>query len=155
MKLREIGLMRCFGLFTLMLSTACSYHSGPASDHFDGGSFFNKEPDNTFTDHIKDTTYSYQAPKNQTTGEVKDFAIFSRFPGPNQNVITIFSSTHDVGHISTVRYFTILENLNTFEEAHLNNKENSFFFDALFEVQGFSRTGFQPKLLHLGWLNEK
>lgn len=53
MKLREIGLMCCFQLFTLMLSTACSYHSGPVSDHFDGGSFFNKEPDNTFTDHIK------------------------------------------------------------------------------------------------------
>jgi L-ascorbate metabolism protein UlaG (beta-lactamase superfamily) len=37
----------------LMFGTACSYNSGPVSDHFDGGSFYNKEPDNTFTDHIK------------------------------------------------------------------------------------------------------
>jgi L-ascorbate metabolism protein UlaG (beta-lactamase superfamily) len=31
----------------------CSYYKGPPSDHFDGSCFFNKEPDNTFFDHIK------------------------------------------------------------------------------------------------------
>jgi hypothetical protein len=107
-----------------------------------------------YKDTENDTVYSYQSPKNQTTGKVKDYAIFSRFPGPNNNVLTIFSSTHDVGHISTVRYFTQWENTNQFEESYLT-KENKIYFDALFEVMGYSRIGFQPELLHLGWLESE
>ncbi len=102
-----------------------------------------------FKDIKKDTSYSYQSPKNHNTGEVKDYAIFSRFPGPNNNVITIFSSTHDVGHISTVRYFTHQESLEEFEKAYLKDEKDGYFFDALFEVLGFARTGFHPKLLHI------
>jgi L-ascorbate metabolism protein UlaG (beta-lactamase superfamily) len=30
-----------------------SYWNGPQSDHFNGERFFNKEPDNTFSDHLK------------------------------------------------------------------------------------------------------
>ena len=105
-----------------------------------------------FYDTQKDSTFSYQAPKNHATGQVKDYAIFSRFPGPNNNVITIFSSTHDVGHISTVRYFTELGSLEKFENTYLKDKNSDYFFDALFEVLGFSRTGFQPKLLHIAWI---
>lgn len=40
-------------LCALMLLTACAYHSGPVSDHFDGTVFFNEEAENTFTDHLK------------------------------------------------------------------------------------------------------
>jgi hypothetical protein len=107
-----------------------------------------------FKDTVKDSTYSYQAPKNHTTGQVKDYAIFSRFPGPNHNVITLFSSTHDVGHISTVRHFTNLSMLEQFENENLIDDGSSNFFDALFEVEGYARTGFQPKLLHLIQLDQ-
>ena len=107
----------------------------------------------SFTNTDNDTTYSYQAPKDHGTGQVKDYAIFSRFRGPNQNVITIFSSTHDVGHISTVRHFTTPETTEDFEKNYLQARHQNVFFDALFEVQGFDRTGFQPKLLHLSWLD--
>lgn len=31
----------------------CSCWKGPQTDHFDGERFFNKEPDNTFSDHVK------------------------------------------------------------------------------------------------------
>lgn len=107
-----------------------------------------------FKDTENDSIYSYQAPKDQTTGKVKDYVIFSRFPGPNQNVITLFSSTHDVGHISTVRHFTNLTTLENFEKKYLINEGAEHFFDALFEVEGFARTGFQPKLLHLQRLEQ-
>ncbi len=107
-----------------------------------------------FKDHSKDTTYSYQAPKDHATGQVRDYAILSRFPGPNQNVITIFSSTHDVGHISTVKYFTSDKSLQEFEDEYFRDEKGACFFDALFEVQGFLRTGFQPKLLHLAKLEK-
>lgn len=46
------------GLLVLLVMTVfsvlgCSNYNGPVSDHFDGSHFFNKEPDNTFFDHIK------------------------------------------------------------------------------------------------------
>ena len=44
---------RLFMVAALMFVTACSCYSGPDSEHFDGTSSFNKEPDKTFTDHIK------------------------------------------------------------------------------------------------------
>ncbi|TFG99035.1 MAG: hypothetical protein E4H13_09270 [Calditrichales bacterium] len=106
-----------------------------------------------FADVQNDTTYAYQAPKDHATGQVKDYAIFDRFQGPNQNVITIFSSTHDVGHISTVRYFTNPETIKEFEKNCLEGMKVPYYFDALFEVQGYARTGFQPKLLHMAELN--
>ncbi len=45
--------MRWFMLATLLLMTACTYYSGPVSDHFDGANFFNKEAESGFVDHIK------------------------------------------------------------------------------------------------------
>ena len=105
-----------------------------------------------FRDILSDTTYSYQAPKDHATGQVKDYTILSRFRGPNQNIITIFASTHDVGHISTVNYFTSVKNLEEFENKYLSGENGEYFFDALFEVQGFLRTGFQPKLIHMAKL---
>lgn len=60
---------------------------------------------------------------------------------------------HDVGHISTVKYFTTVKNLEEFEKRYLPAEHGEYFFDALFEVQGFLRTGFQPKLIHIAKLN--
>ncbi len=107
-----------------------------------------------FKDILKDTTYSYQAPKDHATGQVKDYAILSRFPGPNNNIITIISSTHDVGHISTVKYFTSDKTLEEFEQEYFHGEKSEYYFDALFEVKGFLRTGFQPKLLHIAKLEK-
>jgi hypothetical protein len=106
-----------------------------------------------FTDVEKDTSYHYQAPRDHITGQVIDYAIVSRFPGPSKNIITLFSSTHDVGHISTVRQFTNPAMLEEFEKTNLNFEKPLRFFDALFEVEGFSRTGFHPKLLHIAELD--
>ena len=40
-------------ILLIFLFQGCVYYQGPPSDHFDGSRFFNKEPDNTFFDHIK------------------------------------------------------------------------------------------------------
>ncbi len=40
-------------LFLFMLLQGCAIYKGPVSEHFDGSRFFNPEPGNTFTDHIK------------------------------------------------------------------------------------------------------
>ena len=39
--------------FLMSFIQGCSYYQGPPSDHFDGSDFFNKEPDQTFFDHLK------------------------------------------------------------------------------------------------------
>lgn len=40
-------------LFFMSLNACSTGYQGPASDHFDGSKFFNKEPDHNFTDMVK------------------------------------------------------------------------------------------------------
>lgn len=40
-------------IFLMVFIKGCSYSQGPPTDHFDGSRFFNREPDNTFIDHMK------------------------------------------------------------------------------------------------------
>ncbi|HEY9160967.1 MAG TPA: MBL fold metallo-hydrolase [Desulfomonilia bacterium] len=42
-----------FIILPLIFIEGCSYWNGPQTNHFDGERFFNKEPDNTFSDHLK------------------------------------------------------------------------------------------------------
>jgi L-ascorbate metabolism protein UlaG (beta-lactamase superfamily) len=53
--MKTIRIKKGFQIAILILGVVqgCSYHNGSTSDHFDGYRFFNKEPDNTFFDHIK------------------------------------------------------------------------------------------------------
>lgn len=44
----------CLALLPLLTLTAgCSYWQGPQTDHFKGNRFVNREPDNTFVDHLR------------------------------------------------------------------------------------------------------
>ncbi len=95
-----------------------------------------------------DTTYAYHGPKREESGFVRDYAIVTKLPGPNKNTILTFSSTHDIGHMSVVESFTNPEYLSQFEKEYLAGKQPVRYFVAVFEVQGFERTGFFPKLLH-------
>ncbi len=107
-----------------------------------------------FNDIENDTTFSFRAPKNRKTGYTKDYVLVAKVPGPNDNNILMFCSTRDIGLISTVKYFTqpiFLENL----EKEFHKKEQDIkYFEAIFEVQGFERTGFHPKLVVFNEISE-
>ncbi|MBD3374747.1 hypothetical protein GF406_06925 [candidate division KSB1 bacterium] len=95
----------------------------------------------------QDTSYSYHAVKVKETGYERDYTLVAKLPGPNNNIIYMFSSTHDIGHTSTVRSLTNLEKINNLGEP-FQIPENLRYFVGIFQVQGFERTSFDPTLLH-------
>ncbi|MBD3376062.1 hypothetical protein GF406_13580 [candidate division KSB1 bacterium] len=103
-----------------------------------------------YNDTESDTTFAYPSPKNPETGYVKDYTLVTRVPGPNRNTILLFSSTHDIGHIATVRAFTNTDFLN---DIGSNIIMDTPYFESLFLVSGFERTAFFPKLLHYNTLD--
>jgi hypothetical protein len=120
-----------------------------ANVHFD----YQVYPNTLFYyDEEKDSTYSYHAPKIKETGFIKDYVLVTLLPGPNRNTIITFSSTHDIGHISVVESFTNPDFLRQFNETYLSGRKSKFF-EAVFEVQGFERTGFHPRLFHYNELS--
>lgn len=100
-----------------------------------------------YHDPETDSTFAYHGPRRIETGFTRDFALVVKVPGPVNNSIVVISSTHDIGHMSVVESLTNEEFLSRFEKEHLT-KDNPYFL-AVFEVQGFERTGFFPKLLHI------
>ncbi|OGC08340.1 hypothetical protein A2V82_14630 [candidate division KSB1 bacterium RBG_16_48_16] len=101
-----------------------------------------------FYDSERDTTYSYQSFKEYDSGYHLDYTLIAKIPGPNQNTIMVFAATGDLGHTSSVKYFTVLETLQEFEKTYLQKKPGIRYFEALMEVKGFERTGMSTKLLH-------
>jgi len=66
-----------------------------------------------------------------------------------------FSSTHDIGHISVVNNFTTSTSLEGFKNDYLAKSPNTKYFEAVFEVQGFERTGFTTQLIHFNKIDSK
>lgn len=101
-----------------------------------------------YYDERTDSTFSYRASKEIETEYVRDYGVVAKLPGPNQNSILIIASTHDVGPISMVRFLSQQKSLREFEDKYFPGTVTSNYFVAIFEVQGFQRSGFNPKLLH-------
>lgn len=99
-----------------------------------------------FRDENSDSIFTYSAPKNIETGYLKDYTFVSKLPGPNSNTIIIFASTHDIGHISSVENFIDKIFLNNFEKKYIDTAKSPVYFESIFEVEGFERTGFKPIL---------
>lgn len=102
-----------------------------------------------YHDMISDSTFAYHGPKKEESGFVTDYAMVMKLPGPNKNTIIIFSSTHDIGNMSVVESFTNPDYMKNFEQNYLKVGNGIRYFVSVFEVQGFERIGFFPKLLHL------
>ncbi|MBI9071490.1 MAG: helix-turn-helix domain-containing protein [Melioribacteraceae bacterium] len=101
-----------------------------------------------FNDTKNDSLYEYHSPKNFQTGYVKDYSLVAKLPGLNGNNVLMFSSTHDIGHISTVKNFVNQQFLDSFQDHFTNDEFHNNYFESIFEVEGFERTGFFPKLTH-------
>ncbi len=92
----------------------------------------------------------YSVLKSSDTGHEIDYAIVAKVPGPNQNTIMIIISNHDIGTTSVTKYFTTPEKLEYFEENYLRHRAQSptRYFETIFRVEGFNRTGTSTELLH-------
>ncbi len=101
-----------------------------------------------YKDSESDSLFEYRAPKDTKTGYLKDYALVTKIPGPDNNSIIIFTGTHDIGQSATVKSFTSKDFLHEFDKKYFNESQENVFFEGIFEVQGFERTGFHPNLIH-------
>ncbi|WP_109829737.1 hypothetical protein [Reichenbachiella versicolor] len=69
-------------------------------------------------------------------GTENDLTIVSRVSGPNQTEQFLFFSNHDIGVMSTVKYFTNPDSIKSFTERHLDGKDN---FTAIYLAKGKKR----------------
>lgn len=67
-----------------------------------------------------------------------DYALISKMPGSNNNVIYFFVSDNDIGCIESVKYFTQPDSLKIFEQMIL---KDAGFFKAIYKTEGILRTG--------------
>lgn len=88
----------------------------------------------TFTGLAGNSSYSsfFVNPKNI------DYALASKMPGPHNNVIMFFASSHDIGSIESVKYFTTLESVRSFEKRTLKDAN---YFRSIYKAEGFARSG--------------
>lgn len=105
-----------------------------------------------YKDEEVDSVFEYKAPKDTKTGFLKDHALVAKLPGPNSNTIIIFTGTHDIGQSATLASFTNSKFLTEFEKNFDAEIDSKKLFEAVFEVQGFERTGFHPNLIHFNEL---
>lgn len=73
-----------------------------------------------------------------------DPTVVLKVPGPDGNVIHLFVSNHDIGCISSVKFFTELEKLKSFEQSTLRGAN---YFIAIFQAEGIARTDISFDLL--------
>ena len=104
----------------------------------------------TYYDNQNDSSYMYSIEDNFSSLARRDFPIVIKETGPNNNSFLFFISIHDLGNISTVKYFTKKNNVKIFFE---KIKTNNFI--ALFETRGYRREDFSIKLLHVKKLPKK
>ena len=69
--------------------------------------------------------------------EVMDYALVAKIPRSNNNAIYLFASTHGIGSIETVNYFSDPGTLKTFEEDFLKPDK---YFKAIFKTEGIERS---------------
>ncbi len=103
-----------------------------------------------YFDKEKDSLYYYTIDDKYDSLARRDFPVVIKQAGPNNNSFMFFISIHDLGNISTVKYFT---NSKTVQE--FTNKVGNKNFIALFESRGYRREDFSIKLLHLNLLPKK
>ncbi len=97
-----------------------------------------------------DTSYAYHALSSMPSSNPyeTDYAVIAKFPGPNHNVITIFTSTRDIGCLAAVDYLILPKYLDPFIENHIKKASKAKYFEAILEVKGYERTVADIDLLH-------
>jgi len=103
-----------------------------------------------YFDTEKDSLFNYSIGDSLTSLARRDFPIVIKETGPNNNSFLFFLSIHDLGNVSTVKYFT-----NSGKVKKITDQVGTQNFVALFESRGYRREDFSIKLLHLNKLPTK
>ncbi|WP_075601984.1 hypothetical protein [Saccharicrinis aurantiacus] len=79
-----------------------------------------------------------------TSGQVADYAIVSKYPGPMGTTQFVFFSNHDMGASATIRYFTNFDSIKVFTQKYLQDKS---YFTAIYKATGKERTSLDLELI--------
>jgi hypothetical protein len=103
-----------------------------------------------------DTSYSYHATSSITGKPYEtDYAVIAKISGANNNIITLFTSTRDIGCLAAVDFLAKPQFLMPFISENLKNDSDVKYFEAIFEVQGYERNVTNTKLLHFNVLHSQ
>jgi len=102
----------------------------------------------------KDTVKSFKRIRSATGKDLvetnwynEDYALVVKLPGPNRNAIWIFAGFGHISLIETVKHFThplLLKQIESeLEEEHGHIPQ---YFESLFKVSGYKRTGFNTEM---------
>lgn len=79
-----------------------------------------------------------------------DYGIVRKLPGPNNNIIFIFTSFHETGTIGIVELFTNPQSLKKIEEKFINKYGYvPEFFELQFKACGFNRTVYKTEIEYI------
>lgn len=76
-----------------------------------------------------------------------DYALVTKIPGPNNNTIYFFLSTHDIGGIEITSLFADRTFLKQFDKEYLK-KNNCNYFEAIFKVKGYLHSSMEHELVY-------
>ncbi|NQT24515.1 hypothetical protein HQ585_04105 [candidate division KSB1 bacterium] len=103
----------------------------------------------SYYDETTDSVMTYSAeadPKFYHT----DFGIIRKIPGPNKNIVFIFSSFHETGTIGIVKFMTHPDSLQSLEHKFIEQMGYvPEYFEILFKATGYDRTTYATTLLHI------
>lgn len=78
---------------------------------------------------------------------IVDFALVIKRPGPRNNAMVFFLSTHDIGTIETTNLFSNMKYIEQFEKTYLQENKSKYF-KAIFEVKGYSHSSMEHRLVY-------
>jgi len=103
----------------------------------------------TYHDDYKDTTITNVVDLNAIFYHT-DLGVVRKIPGPNKNIVFIFTSFHETGTIGIIKYFTDPKSLKQLEET-ITNKLGRVpeYFEILFKASGYDRTVYSTEIIHI------
>ncbi|MBN2102863.1 winged helix-turn-helix domain-containing protein [bacterium] len=103
----------------------------------------------TYHDDLKDTTITNVVDLNPIFYHT-DLGVVRKIPGPNKNIVFIFTSFHETGTIGIIKYFMDPQSLKQLESKFVEKLGHvPEYFEILFRASGYDRTVYATDIIYL------
>ena len=103
----------------------------------------------TYHDDFKDTTITNVVDLNPIFYHT-DLGVVRKIPGPNKNIVFIFTSFHETGTIGIIKYFMDPQSLKLLENKFIDKLGYvPEYFEILFRASGYDRTVYATDIIYL------
>ena len=107
----------------------------------------------SYHDEQKDTLITYPEEGDPLNHHI-DYGIVRKIPGPNKNIVFVFTSFHETGTSGMVKYLTEPKSLRELKK--LLEKKYGYvpqYFEILFKTHGYDRTAYSTEIEHIHEIN--